>query len=117
MGVKVDEGFRNVYEQIRGVREDLKLQYNEQPGIDIPGLRPTLSALYDDSENGHSACDPETRKEALATIYAWILGPGHPDLSQYPDPVLGVRHEHLIMWLYALAGAGKSTLAMTTVQS
>ncbi|KAI9056724.1 hypothetical protein FKP32DRAFT_1748584, partial [Trametes sanguinea] len=61
-------------------------------------------------------CDPETRKEALATIYAWILGPGHPDLSQYPDPVLDVRPERLIMWLYALAGAGKSTLAMTTAQ-
>ncbi|KAI9059847.1 WD40 repeat-like protein [Trametes sanguinea] len=82
----------------------------------IPGLQPTLSALYNDSESGRSECEPGTRTEALATIYAWILGPGHPDLSQYPEPVLDVRHERLIMWLYALAGAGKSTISMTTAQ-
>ncbi|KAJ2971713.1 hypothetical protein NUW54_g12440 [Trametes sanguinea] len=113
--VMVEDGFRNIGDQIHGVREDLKKQYIE-PGIAIPGLHPTLSALYNDSESGRSECEPDTREEALATIYAWILGPDHPDLSQYPDPVLDVRHERLIMWLYAIAGAGKSTIAMTTAQ-
>ncbi|OSC97172.1 WD40 repeat-like protein [Trametes coccinea BRFM310] len=82
----------------------------------IPGLHPTFSAMYNDSSSGRSECEPETRKEALATIFTWILGSGHPDLSAFPPPVLDVDHHRLIMWLYALAGAGKSTLAQTTAE-
>ncbi|KAI9056723.1 hypothetical protein FKP32DRAFT_1431815 [Trametes sanguinea] len=80
----------------------------------VPGLHPTLSALYNDSASGRSECEPGTRMEALATIFAWILGPKRRDLASTVKPVLDVRHDRPIMWLYALAGAGKSTLAMTT---
>ncbi|KAI9068230.1 WD40 repeat-like protein, partial [Trametes sanguinea] len=52
--------------------------------------------------------------EALATIFTWILGPKRRDLASKVKPVLEVHHDRPIMWLYALAGAGKSTLAMTT---
>ncbi|KAI9070398.1 WD40 repeat-like protein, partial [Trametes sanguinea] len=52
--------------------------------------------------------------EALATIYTWILGPDHPELRTFPKPVVDVDRDRLIMWLYALAGAGKSTISTTT---
>ncbi|KAL7278257.1 hypothetical protein ACG7TL_008233 [Trametes sanguinea] len=111
---KVDEARQDITGQLQ---ELLQASQNprDQTGA-IPGLHPTFSAMYNDNEGGRSECEPETRKEALATIYAWILGPGHPDLSAFPPPVLDVDHRRLVMWLYALAGAGKSTLAQTTAE-
>ncbi|KAL7278247.1 hypothetical protein ACG7TL_008223 [Trametes sanguinea] len=128
---KIDGGVQHLDEQFLGVHthidEALERHRNQSlltiyliqlqgPGGAIPGLHPTFSAMYNDSEGGRSECEPETRREALATIFAWILGPGHPDLSAFPPPVLDVDHHRPIMWLYALAGAGKSTLAQTTAQ-
>ncbi|KAL7278244.1 hypothetical protein ACG7TL_008220 [Trametes sanguinea] len=119
---KIDGGVQHLDEQFLGVHthidEALERHRNQPqgPGDAIPGLHPTFSAMYNDSEGGRSECEPETRREALATIFAWILGPGHPDLSAFPPPVLDVDHHRPIMWLYALAGAGKSTLAQTTAQ-
>ncbi|KAJ2986009.1 hypothetical protein NUW54_g9939 [Trametes sanguinea] len=108
MRMHIDEGVTRVVDAIEN-------QHCQKTST-IPGLHPTLSALYNDSESGRSECEPDTRKEALATIYAWILGPDHPELSQYPKPVLDVSHDRLIMWLYALAGVGKSTLSMSTAR-
>ncbi|KAI9059837.1 WD40 repeat-like protein [Trametes sanguinea] len=107
----LDGGFAQIHDHMDAIGNR-----HDQPTSTIPGLHPTLSALYNDSESGHSECEPGTRMEALATIYAWILGPDHPDLSKYPEPVLHAERQRLIMWLYALAGAGKSTLAKTTAQ-
>ncbi|KAJ2986870.1 hypothetical protein NUW54_g9595 [Trametes sanguinea] len=108
MHAHIDEGVARVIDAVGSQR------YEESTVV--PGLHPTLSAMYNDCESGRSECEPETRMEALATIYAWILGPDHPDLSNYPTPVLDTSHDRLIMWLYALAGAGKSTISMTTAQ-
>ncbi|KAI9059848.1 WD40 repeat-like protein [Trametes sanguinea] len=127
--VKIQEGMQHMDRKFDGVHAHMHGEFSGvhkhidalshslgQAPSSIPGLHPTLSALYNDSESGRSECEPETRKEALATIFAWILGPNHPHLSAFPKPVLDVEHERLIMWLYALAGAGKSTLSQTTAQ-
>ncbi|KAI9069206.1 hypothetical protein FKP32DRAFT_1587066 [Trametes sanguinea] len=113
LGVLV-QAFTRVEENIPPLR---RMHAHIDEGVSlVPGLHPTLSAMYNDCESGRSECEPETRMEALATIYAWILGHDHPDLSNYPEPVLDISHDRLIMWLYALAGAGKSTISMTTAQ-
>ncbi|KAI0323568.1 WD40 repeat-like protein, partial [Cubamyces sp. BRFM 1775] len=49
----------------------------------------------------HVQCHKDTRKEVLAMLRSW-LRPDHPPLS-----------DRAILWLHALAGSGKSTIALT----
>ncbi|KAJ8454070.1 hypothetical protein ONZ51_g13242 [Trametes cubensis] len=62
-------------------------------------LRPVIEALLHSGTNIHVQCHENTRKEVLVTLGSW-LRPEHPPLSDQP-----------ILWLYALAGSGKSTIA------
>ncbi|KAI9059864.1 WD40 repeat-like protein [Trametes sanguinea] len=107
----IDGRFDGIHEHI----DALKTHLGQSNSNAIPGLHPVIQAEFDHFKSGRSSCEPNTRLEALATIYSWIC-PGHPILSQLPPPVIAVRHEDLIMWIYALAGSGKSTLSHTTAE-
>ncbi|KAI9069181.1 hypothetical protein FKP32DRAFT_84827 [Trametes sanguinea] len=48
----------------------------------------------------------------MATIHAW-LRPDDPGLSSLPQPIAEPRSDCVLFWLFALAGVGKSTVAMT----
>ncbi|KAH9896421.1 WD40-repeat-containing domain protein [Cubamyces lactineus] len=64
-------------------------------------LRPVIEALLYNKSNVHVQCYENTRTEVLETLSSW-LQPRHPPFSNQP-----------ILWLYALAGSGKSTIALT----
>jgi WD40 repeat protein len=79
------------------------------------GLRYTIQARFDYHSSGRSICEENTRREALATVYAW-LKPNDPRLSQYPYPLYAIQSENPIFWVNGLAGSGKSTLAQTIAE-
>ncbi|KAL7280370.1 hypothetical protein ACG7TL_005295 [Trametes sanguinea] len=108
---QIDGGFAGVREHL----DVLKDHIDQQSSSSVPGLRPVIQAQHDHFEGGRSECETGTRLEALATIYSWIQ-PGHPDLSKLPPPIVPVSDNHHFMWMYALAGAGKTTLTQTTAQ-
>ncbi|KAI0658910.1 hypothetical protein C8Q70DRAFT_916743, partial [Cubamyces menziesii] len=64
-------------------------------------LRPVIEANFYSGSSVHVQCHGNTRKEVLATLCSW-LRPEHPPVSDQP-----------ILWLHALAGSGKSTIALT----
>lgn len=87
-----------------------------QSKLAIPGLRYVPRARFDFGRSGRSACDPGTRNEVLERIYAW-LRPGNKAQEDLPQPFSGINVEwhpdRPILWIHALAGAGKTTLAET----
>ncbi|KAI0323708.1 hypothetical protein GY45DRAFT_1341260 [Cubamyces sp. BRFM 1775] len=64
-------------------------------------LRPVVEALWHSGTSVHVQCHEDTRQEVLSTLRSW-LQPEHPPLS-----------DRSILWLHALAGSGKSTIALT----
>ncbi|KAH9896608.1 hypothetical protein C8Q73DRAFT_788949 [Cubamyces lactineus] len=64
-------------------------------------LRPVIEALLYSGSSVHVQCHENTRVEVLSSLCSW-LRPEHPPLSDLP-----------ILWLHALAGSGKSTIALT----
>ncbi|KAI0329373.1 hypothetical protein GY45DRAFT_1371671 [Cubamyces sp. BRFM 1775] len=64
-------------------------------------LRPVVEALLHSGTSVHVQCHEDTRHEVLSTLRSW-LQPDHPPLS-----------DRSILWLHALAGSGKSTIALT----
>ncbi|KAI0656344.1 hypothetical protein C8Q70DRAFT_880781, partial [Cubamyces menziesii] len=53
-------------------------------------------------------CHKDTRKEVLATLRSWLLVE-----DPRPEPTGPAPHDRSILWLHALAGSGKSTIALT----
>ncbi|KAI9057827.1 WD40 repeat-like protein [Trametes sanguinea] len=103
--------FDNVDNGIAELRDDVN-----QLGTDnaIPGLRYAPRARFDYGRSGRSECDPDTRKEVLETIYSWIR-PQDRGRKNFHEllPSLELLSDRSILWIYALAGAGKTTLAET----
>ncbi|KAH9852378.1 hypothetical protein C2E23DRAFT_903842 [Lenzites betulinus] len=104
----MDDRFDGISDQIDGLGTQINQLLNESGA----GLRYTIQARFDFHKSGRSACDSNTRREALATVYAW-LRPDDPRLSEYPAPLHNVRPENPVFWINGLAGTGKSTLAQT----
>ncbi|KAI0325116.1 hypothetical protein GY45DRAFT_1438618 [Cubamyces sp. BRFM 1775] len=107
--------FDNVDEGIEGIRNDIhSLGTNA-----IPGLRYVPHARFDFGRSGRSACDQGTRVEVLEKIYSW-LRPGTQAQEDLSDPLSDVDVEwdsgRPILWIHALAGAGKTTLAETVAR-
>ncbi|KAI8993936.1 hypothetical protein BD414DRAFT_535010 [Trametes punicea] len=115
----LNEGMRNglqhIEKKIDGVSEEVHGLSNKlhQLGTNtVPGLRYSLEARFDYHQGGRSECEPGTRSEILATIYAW-LRPDDPRLSNLPPPLVALHPEKTVLWIKGLAGTGKSTLAQT----
>ncbi|KAJ3003476.1 hypothetical protein NUW54_g5278 [Trametes sanguinea] len=108
--MKVTGRLDEVDEELDGVRQDIS-----QLGTNaIPGLRYAPNARFDYARSGRSECDPETRREVLASIWPWLL-PDNPRLKALPDLLFTVPPEYSTLWVKAMAGAGKSTVAQTIV--
>ncbi|KAI0324967.1 WD40 repeat-like protein [Cubamyces sp. BRFM 1775] len=75
-------------------------------------LRPVIEALWHNGDSVHVQCHKNTRMEVLATLCSW-LHPNHPRLAQLPAPVVPALSDRSILWIHALAGSGKSTIALT----
>ncbi|OSC96751.1 WD40 repeat-like protein [Trametes coccinea BRFM310] len=106
--VQMTSRFDKVDEELEGVRQDISLLGTNA----IPGLRYAPNARFDYARSGRSECDPETRREVLASIWSWLL-PDDPRLKTLPDPLFTVPQEHSMLWVKAMAGSGKTTLAQT----
>ncbi|KAI9057963.1 WD40 repeat-like protein [Trametes sanguinea] len=110
--VNMSGRFDRVDEELDGIRQDIS-QWGTNA---IPGLRYAPNARWDYARSGRSECDPETRREVLASIWSWLL-PGDPTrLKALPDPLFTVPPECSMLWVKAMAGAGKSTVAQTIVE-
>ncbi|KAH9894744.1 hypothetical protein C8Q73DRAFT_665136 [Cubamyces lactineus] len=112
---KVDEGIVGIRNNIHALRKN-DTRRTHQSKVAIPGLRYVPRARFDFGRSGRSACDPGTRKEVLEKIYTW-LRPGTQAQEDLPQPFSGINVEwhpdRPILWIHALAGAGKTTLAET----
>ncbi|KAJ8457111.1 hypothetical protein ONZ51_g11723 [Trametes cubensis] len=76
--------------------------------IALPSLRPAVEAMLHSESSVHVPCHENTRKEVLAELCSW-LQPEDPRPEQTgPAPL-----NRPILWLHALAGSGKSTIALT----
>ncbi|KAJ8455495.1 hypothetical protein ONZ51_g12434 [Trametes cubensis] len=95
----INTRFDQVVEGISELHDDLNAL-----GDDVPlrkALRPVIEALLYSGSSVHVQCYENTRVEVLSSLCSW-LRPEHPPLS-----------DQTILWLYALAGSGKSTIAWT----
>ncbi|KAI0329382.1 hypothetical protein GY45DRAFT_1337561 [Cubamyces sp. BRFM 1775] len=113
----VDQGFNmmnsrfdEVVERIHELRADLDILAHDDPLR--KALRPVAEALWYSGSSVHVQCHENTRMEVLAMLRSW-LQPDHPHLAQLPSPVLPALSNRSILWIHALAGSGKSTIALT----
>ncbi|KAI9065760.1 WD40 repeat-like protein [Trametes sanguinea] len=108
---EMGERFNHVDNGIAEVRSDIN---QLGTGSAIPGLRYAPRARFDFGRSGCSQCDPGTRDEVLTAIYSW-LRPEDRDLKHLREllPFLELLPDTSILWIYALAGAGKTTVAAT----
>ncbi|CDO69809.1 hypothetical protein BN946_scf184803.g7 [Trametes cinnabarina] len=102
---QMDNRFDKVEEKLEGLANDLGTNA-------IPGLRYVSQARFDYARSGRSECQPKTREEILASIYAWI-SPNDPSLASLPPPLVSIQSHRSLLWIKASAGAGKTTLAQT----
>ncbi|OSC97141.1 WD40 repeat-like protein [Trametes coccinea BRFM310] len=111
---QMGERFDQVDNGIAAVRSDISQLKTDDA---IPGLRYASRARFDFGDSGRSACAPDTRKEVLEAIYSW-LRPEDRDRTRLHEllPSLELLPDRSILWIYALAGAGKTTLAETVAK-
>ncbi|OSC98370.1 WD40 repeat-like protein [Trametes coccinea BRFM310] len=107
---RLDNGIKEVSEGIQGLRDDLDHKLADDPLR--TRLRPVLEARFDHGSSIHVECHEGTRGEVLATLCSW-LRPDDPRLSTLPEPVVPAESDRPILWVYALPGVGKSTIART----
>ncbi|OSD05365.1 WD40 repeat-like protein [Trametes coccinea BRFM310] len=106
-----DRNFNAVHQHIEGLRDHI----DQRSSVSLHALRPVPEARFDYGLSGRSGCEQGTRREILATMCAW-LRPEDPRLSTLPPPLFAVRANSRFFWMYAFAGAGKSTIAQTVAQ-
>ncbi|OSD01860.1 hypothetical protein PYCCODRAFT_1435873 [Trametes coccinea BRFM310] len=111
LAADIHDGFNDVRGDIRAIREELR----EERAGSIAGLRYVPEARFDYASSGRSECAPATRRKVLASIYTW-LRPQDPRLEALPPPLHAIDPAKSIVWVRALPGVGKSTLAQTVAQ-
>ncbi|CDO75780.1 hypothetical protein BN946_scf184792.g2 [Trametes cinnabarina] len=108
----LQQGFQTVGNDMKALSADIQMLAADP----IRGsLRPVIQARFDHGSSVHARCQQGTREEVLATLCSW-LRPDDPRLTTLRKPVAPPRSDHAILWVYALAGAGKSTLALTAAE-
>ncbi|KAI9060387.1 WD40 repeat-like protein [Trametes sanguinea] len=109
----VEQGFKNTDRRIDAVDERIKnLKDTTIDEALYTRLRPVIKARFDHESGVHVQCHKGTRGEVLATLCSW-LRPDDPRLSTLPTPVFAADSNLPILWMYALPGVGKSTIALT----
>ncbi|KAI9057822.1 WD40 repeat-like protein [Trametes sanguinea] len=108
---RLDHGIKLANEGISGLRDDFDHKLADDPLR--TRLRPVIQARFDHASSVHVECHEGTREEVLATLCSW-LRPDDPRLSSLPAPVAAADPTRPILWVYALPGVGKSTIALTT---
>ncbi|CDO69449.1 hypothetical protein BN946_scf184817.g9 [Trametes cinnabarina] len=110
----MDHRFDKVDQGIESVRGDIS-QLATDPIRSA--LRPVFQARFDYGLSVHVRCDADTRREVLAAICSWFR-PNDPRLATLPRPLplSDPITDSSILWIHALAGAGKSTLAQTVAE-
>ncbi|OSC98368.1 WD40 repeat-like protein [Trametes coccinea BRFM310] len=117
VNVEMQNCFRELGDRVGEVHNEvIEMRDNIHQGTDsrIPGLRYAPHARFDFGRSGRSECDDHTRQEVLKAIYSW-LRPENRSLQNLGEllPSIELVPESSILWIYALAGAGKTTLADT----
>ncbi|KAL7278427.1 hypothetical protein ACG7TL_007424 [Trametes sanguinea] len=107
---KLDEGISEANKGISGLREDFDHKLTDDP-LRIR-LRPVLEARFDHGSSVHVECHEGTRGEVLATLCSW-LRPDDPRLATLPEPAAPADCGRRLLWIHALPGVGKSTIART----
>ncbi|CDO69929.1 hypothetical protein BN946_scf184836.g3 [Trametes cinnabarina] len=107
---KVDDGIKAVKDGVNELHDDVNLMI--APDDLYKALRPVIEARFDYGSSVHVQCHENTRGEVLATLCSW-LRPDHPRLARLPEPAVPALADRSILWLHALAGSGKSTIALT----
>ncbi|CDO78295.1 hypothetical protein BN946_scf184685.g5 [Trametes cinnabarina] len=112
----LDRGLAQVHEHMDLMQETISQVSNQAAAVRFsPGVLVSMTdrALFWQQFQ----CEAETRKEALATIYSWIQ-PDDRELPTSSTPAMSASDSdrHPVMWIHALAGVGKTTLAQTAAQ-
>ncbi|KAI0653827.1 hypothetical protein C8Q70DRAFT_1142852, partial [Cubamyces menziesii] len=122
--ISMNSRFDQVFVGINELRDHLNILAQDQAYTRAPNaycihisalyrnLRPVIEADLHSGSSVHVQCHENTRMEVLATLCSW-LHPDHPRLATLPAPVVPALSDRSIVWLHALAGSGKSTIAMT----
>jgi WD40 repeat protein len=74
-----------------------------------------MQARFDYNLKYRDQCDPNTRLEALSTIYHW-LNPSDARLENIHPPLFSVEQDAPVFWVHGVAGTGKSTLAQSAAE-
>ncbi|KAJ2978424.1 hypothetical protein NUW54_g11287 [Trametes sanguinea] len=106
----LDHGIKVANEGISGLRDDFDHKLTDDPFR--TRLRPVIQARFDHGSSVHVECHESTRGEILATLCSW-LRPDDPRLLSLPTPIAAVDSTRPLLWVYALPGVGKSTIALT----
>ncbi|KAI0656531.1 hypothetical protein C8Q70DRAFT_320590 [Cubamyces menziesii] len=112
---ELGDRFDHVDDAIKELRHDFRSSETNA----IPGLRYVSHARFDFGRSGRSACDPGTRVEILEKIYAWLRLGNKAEGSlpvRLSDVDVEWHSDRSILWIHALAGAGKTTLAETVAR-
>ncbi|KAJ8462319.1 hypothetical protein ONZ51_g10978 [Trametes cubensis] len=107
--ISMNSRFNQVVEGINELHKGLDILAHDAL---YRSLRPVIEAELYYGSSVHVQCHENTRMEVLATLCSW-LHPGHPRLATLPAPVVRALSDRSIVWLHALAGSGKSTIALT----
>ncbi|OSC98311.1 WD40 repeat-like protein [Trametes coccinea BRFM310] len=117
----IHHGFKSINRQLnnlemgmQGIKEGVERLPLQLSGDALyTRLRPVIEARFDHGSSVHVECHEGTRGEVLATICSW-LRPDDPRLATLPEPAVPADSDRRILWIYALPGVGKSTIARTT---
>ncbi|OSC98362.1 WD40 repeat-like protein [Trametes coccinea BRFM310] len=116
----IHHGFKSIDRQLnhlamgmQGIKEGVEALPLQLSGDALyTRLRPVLEARFDHGSSVHVECHEGTRGEVLATICSW-LRPDDPRLATLPEPAVPADSGRRLLWIHALPGVGKSTIART----
>ncbi|OSD02247.1 WD40 repeat-like protein [Trametes coccinea BRFM310] len=103
--IAVDEVAADVRQGLETVSKDIK-GLNERLAIERASAELDLLAI-------RNVLRPPLRHGSTTAI---VRTYDDPRLASLPDPAIPALSDRAILWLYALAGAGKSTLALTVAE-
>ncbi|KAJ7796180.1 hypothetical protein B0H14DRAFT_82631 [Mycena olivaceomarginata] len=103
------------FDKVESMIIDVKQQVNQLQTSANPLPRNVIQARFDYNLKYRNQCDPNTRLEALSTVYHWLI-PSDARLSDLPRPLFSLQQAAPVCWIHGVAGTGKSTIAQTVAE-